>query len=50
LAREALWEIAINNPAAEADLDAVVEMGPWRRAAYASELLGVVQRANNDPQ
>ena len=50
VAREALWEIAINNPAAEADLDAVVEMGPWRRAAYASELLGVVQRANNDPQ
>lgn len=50
VAREALWEIAVNNPAAEADLEAVVEMGPWRRAAYASELLGVVQRANAAPQ
>ena len=50
VAREALWEIAISNPNAEADLEAVTEMGPWRRAAYASELLGVVQRANATPQ
>ncbi|MEY4221754.1 MAG: hypothetical protein RL334_396, partial [Chloroflexota bacterium] len=50
VAREALWEIAISNPNAEADLEAVTEMGPWRRAAYASELLGVVQRANAMPQ
>ena len=31
VAREALWEIAISNPNAEADLEAVTEMGPWRR-------------------
>ena len=49
VAREALWEIAVNNPVADADLEAVTEMGPWRRAAYASELLGVVQRANAAP-
>lgn len=43
LAREVLWDLARHNPTTLAELDAIPDLGPWRRARYGEEILTVLQ-------
>jgi len=41
--REALWELARRNPRTPEALATIETLGPWRRGAYGSEILKVLQ-------
>lgn len=41
--RDALWELARRNPASPEALERIEHLGPWRRAAYGSEILAVLR-------
>jgi ribonuclease D len=44
LSREAMWALARKNPATTAELEGIPGVGPWRRAAYGNDILGILHR------
>ncbi len=49
LSKEAMWAMARRPPTNLTDLENVPGLGPWRRNAYASELIQVVTEARVEP-
>lgn len=48
LSREILWTLAREVPTSLEDLDRIPGLGPWRKAAYGTELLQVLGESHDD--
>lgn len=48
ISREALWAIAVKAPETPEDMDDIPGFGPWRRAAYAEEIIEVIKRVKQE--
>lgn len=42
VSRDALWELAKENPSCQADLTSINNLGPWRQETYGEEILEVL--------
>jgi ribonuclease D len=47
ISKDALWELARKVPTSLDEMQNISGLGPWRLAAYGSELLGVIQKHRN---
>ncbi len=48
VSRDALWELARRAPRTPEALEAIEQLGPWRREAYGSEILDVIRAYDGD--
>jgi ribonuclease D len=48
VSRDALWALARQAPASAEELDTIAEIGPWKTAAYGTEILDVIATLDNE--